>query len=99
MGPRKRILSIVRSFIGFRARSELNDGNETVTNVDVSPIDDPLDYWVQNESKYEPILPVTAQDILVIPATNTLSERLFSASVLLSSLLCYVYQFVDKSAN
>ena len=49
------------------------------------PIEDPLGYWVQNESKYETLLPLVAQDILCIPATSTPSERLFSASGLLAS--------------
>ena len=49
------------------------------------PIDDPLDYWVDNELKYETMLPMIAQDILCIPATSTPSERLFSASGLLTS--------------
>jgi hypothetical protein len=59
------------------------DANEA--KEEESPIDDPLDYWVMNECKYETILPLIAQDILCIPATSTPSERLFSASGLLSS--------------
>ena len=58
---------------------------DTETPEEESPIDDPLDYWVENESKYETLLPTVAQDILCIPATSTPSERLFSASGLLAS--------------
>ena len=50
-----------------------------------SPIDDPLDYWSENESKYETLLAQIAEDILCIPATSTPSERLFSISGLLAS--------------
>ena len=55
------------------------------TAEDECPIDDPLDYWVDNESKYETLLAQIAQDILCIPATSNASERLFSISGLLSS--------------
>ena len=53
--------------------------------VEERPVDDPLQYWVENEGKYETYLPLIAQDILCVPATSTPSERLFSASGLLSS--------------
>ena len=59
--------------------------DDTPAEEEESPIDDPLDYWVENESKYETILPLIAQDILCITATSTPSERLFSVSGLLSS--------------
>ena len=49
------------------------------------PMEDPLDYWVESESKYETLLPLIAEDILCIPATSTPSERLFSISGILSS--------------
>ena len=65
------------------AEQEDEDG-ETNEGEDC-PIDDPLDYWAENEAKYETILPLCAQDILCIPATSTPSERLFSASGLLAS--------------
>ena len=61
------------------------EGEDTETSDQESAIDDPLDYWVVNECKYETMLPLIAQDILCIPATSTPSERLFSASGLLSS--------------
>ena len=60
-------------------------GAQAAASVEESPIDDPLDFWVENESKYETMIPLIAQDILCIPATSTPSERLFSASGLLSS--------------
>lgn len=47
-------------------------------------MDDPLDYWVEYEAKFETIMPIVAQDILIIPATSTSSERLFSVSGMLS---------------
>ena len=60
-------------------------GSQAAASDEESPIDDPLDFWVENESKYETMIPLIAQDILCIPATSTPSERLFSASGLLSS--------------
>ena len=48
------------------------------------PLKDPLDYWVSEESRYYSPLARVAQDLLTIPATSTPSERLFSASGLLS---------------
>ena len=47
-------------------------------------MDDPLDYWVEHEARFETILPLVAEDILAIPATSTPSERLFSVSGILS---------------
>ena len=47
------------------------------------PMEDPLDYWVANETKYETVLPLIAEDILMVPATSTPSERLFSVSGML----------------
>ena len=45
---------------------------------------DPLDYWVAEEKRYYSSLAKVAQDLLTIPATSTPSERLFSASGILS---------------
>ena len=45
---------------------------------------DPLDYWVAEESRYYSPVARVAQDLLTIPATSTPSERLFSASGLLT---------------
>ena len=45
---------------------------------------DPLDYWVSEEARYYSPIARVAQDMLTIPATSTPSERLFSASGLLS---------------
>ena len=40
------------------------------TEEEESPIEDPLEYWVENEAKYETLLPMIAQDILCIPAIH-----------------------------
>ena len=45
---------------------------------------DPLDYWVAEETRYYSPIARVAQDLLTIPATSTPSERLFSASGLLT---------------
>lgn len=38
---------------------------------------DPLDFWIKNEQRYSKLAPL-AQDILVIPASSTPIERVFS---------------------
>ena len=45
---------------------------------------DPLDYWVAEETRYYSPVARVAQDLLTIPATSTPSDRLFSASGLLT---------------
>ena len=53
-------------------------------NLEEVAMDDPLDYWVEHEARFETILPLIAEDILIIPATSTPRERLFSVSGILS---------------
>jgi len=67
------------------SRTHEDQEEKETTEEEESPIEDPLEYWVENEAKYETLLPMIAQDILCIPATSTPSERLFSASGLLAS--------------
>ena len=67
------------------SRTHEDQEEKETTEEEESPIEDPLKYWVENEAKYETLLPMIAQDILCIPATSTPSERLFSASGLLAS--------------
>ena len=45
---------------------------------------DPLDYWAAEDTRYYSPIARVAQDLLTIPATSTPSERLFSASGLLT---------------
>ena len=69
---------------GQKAEGDAVDGSNPQQPEEV-PMEDPLDYWVESESKYETLLPLIAEDILCIPATSTPSERLFSISGILSS--------------
>lgn len=51
----------------FRSKRQLPDKNKL----------DPLDFWIHNENIYPTLAPF-AQDILVIPASSTPIERVFS---------------------
>ena len=48
-------------------------------------LEDPLDYWVREENKYETNIAQEAEDILCIPACSTSSERLFSVAGFMSA--------------
>ena len=67
--------------------TENNNGDTVVDAAELEEVamDDPLDYWVEQEAKFETCLALVAEDILIIPATSTPSERLFSVSGMLSS--------------
>jgi hypothetical protein len=45
---------------------------------------DAVDFWVQNHEKYPTLAPI-ACDILVIPATSTPIERVFSTAGMVST--------------
>ena len=47
-------------------------------------VEDPLDYWVREEKKFETKIAEEAEDILCIPACSTSSERLFSVAGIMS---------------
>ena len=61
--------------------------SERLANSDTANLlnQDPLDYWVSEEHRFETKIAQAIQDILCIPATSTSSERLFSISGQLSS--------------
>ena len=68
----------------YTATVEPRRGGDVPLKSSGIPLKDPLDYRVSEESRYYSPLARVAQDLLTIPATSTPSERLFSASGLLS---------------
>jgi hypothetical protein len=89
-------MEIVEDIVNFEDDMEINIGastsaaTEEVTSTNVQEdkleilMKDPLDYWVSEETSYYSPMARVAQDLLTIPATSTPSERLFSASGLLT---------------
>lgn len=68
-----------------------NNNSDESEEVEEISLKDPLGYWTNNKSKFESPLFEVAQDLLVIPATSTPCERLFSlAGVLSAGKFCKV---------
>ena len=92
----EEVMEIVEEIVNFEVDMEINIGASTSaateevtsTNVQEDQVEilmkDPLDYWVSEETRYYSPIARVAQDLLTIPATSTPSERLFSASGLLT---------------